>query len=536
MATKKKSSRRSTKAARSRGSLKALAGTAGRPKEFDPNDRALDAMPAILKELNEPRPHLSRYPISEAEFRKLKERAHKARVPRGKAQLSKDAGSKSEVSAAPVVALEAAPHAAAAAPTAATNFAGITATGWIPPDCTMAVGPSHVVLSVNSSIAIYNKAGGAALLQRTLTVWFANVIQNATIFDPKLLFDQHAARWVLLAVAVASNPNRSAYLLSISSTANPLGPWRNYLLDAMLDGKKKTNNWADYPSLGVDNRALYITSNQFVFNGNFAYAKLRVVPKTGPYSGGAAQFFDFVDMKNDDNTQVFTLQPCHTFGAPQVEYLVNSSFPEGNYLTVWQLVASGASFALNRTTVTTSPYTLAPNADQKGNNDPLNTGDVRVQRAVFRGDSIWCAVTTARNWAAGSNQAAIQWFQIRAAVPTLVQEGVYGAANIHYFYPACTPDNNGNMIMVFSRCSNTEFASAYFTGRTSTDPLGQLQSSVLLKAGVANYVRLDGSGRNRWGDYAGAGADPSNPKGIWFYTQFASAANTWGTWVGSAFF
>jgi hypothetical protein len=304
----------------------------------------------------------------------------------------------------------------------------------------------------------------------------------------------------------------------------------------MLDGKKKTNNWADYPSLGVDNRALYITSNQFVFNGNFAYAKLRVVPKTGPYSGGAPQYFDFIDMKNEDNTQVFTLQPCHTFGAPQVEYLVNSAFPEGNYLTVWQLVPSGASFALSRTTVTTSPYTLPPNADQKGNSDPLNTGDVRVQRAVFRGDSIWCAVTTARNWAAGSNQAAIQWFQIRAAVPTLVQEGVYGAANIHYFYPACTPDNNGNMIMAFSRCSNTEFASAYFTGRTSTDPLGQLQSSVLLKAGVANYVRLDGSGRNRWGDYAGAGADPSNPKGIWFYSQFASAANTWATWVGSAFF
>jgi hypothetical protein len=31
-------------------------------------------------------------------------------------------------------------------------------------------------------------------------------------------------------------------------------------------------------------------------------------------------------------------------------------------------------------------------------------------------------------------------------------------------------------------------------------------------------------------------ADPANPKGIWFYGEFAAAVNKWGTWVGSAFF
>ena len=521
---------------RVRGEPKALAGKSMKAEEFNPSEPALDAMPATLREVKEPRPYLSRYPIPDEEFRRLKERANKIKLPSGAATLAKDSGTKREVSAVAVVAMETAPAEPAAAPSPATNFAGIRATGWIPPDCTMATGPNHVVLSVNSSIEIYNKTGGAAVLQRTLTVWFANVIQSATIFDPKLLYDQHAGRWVLLAVAVASNPNRSAYLLSISSTANPLGPWRNYSLNAMVDGAQATNNWADYPSLGVDNRALYISSNQFVFNGNFAYAKIRVVPKAGPYSGGAATFFDFVDMKNADNTQAFAVQPCHTYGAPQVEYLVNSAFPGGRYLTVWEVAPSGSAFALKRTVCNTSPYTLPPNAEQKGNNDPLNSGDVRIQHAVFRGDSIWCALTTARSWAAGSSEAAIHWFQIRAAIPSLVQEGVYGAAKVHYFYPACCPDNNGNMIMVFSRSSKDEFGSIYFTGRKSTEPLGQLQPSALLKAGVANYVALDNGGRNRWGDYSGVSADPTNVKGIWFYGLFAAAPNTWGTWVGSAFF
>ena len=65
---------------------------------------------------------------------------------------------------------------------------------------------------------------------------------------------------------------------------------------------------------------------------------------------------------------------------------------------------------------------------------------------------------------------------------------------------------------------------------------GTLQASALLKGGVANYVGLDSGGRNRWGDYNGVAADPANARLIWFYSEYASAVNTWGTWVGSSFF
>jgi hypothetical protein len=532
MATKK-----SVKSGQAASAAKALAGKAGKAKDLDPNHESLDAMAASLPEVNEGRPATtSRYPISNEQFEKLKENAYKIKLAKGNATPAKDSGKKQEVSAMPIMAMEAAPIAPSAAPSASTNFAGIPYTNWFPPDCTMAAGPNHVLVSVNSSVAVYPKGGGGAVLQRTLTVWFSNIVQGLTIFDPKVLWDQHAGRWVLLAVAVSQQPKKSLYLLSVSASADPLGLWRNYSLNAMVDGSTATNNWADFPALGVDNKALYITSNQFAFGGGFQYAKIRVVPKAGPYSGGAAPFFDFVNMKNQNNTTAFTVQPCHTFGAPQVEYLVNSAFPSGNFLTVWRIVPSGASFALSRTTVATSSYALPPNAAQKGNNDPLNTGDVRVLHAVFRGDSVWCALTTAHNWGGAASQAAVHWFQIRAAIPALVQEGVYGAANIHYFFPACCPDNNGNMILVFSRCSPNEFGSCFYTGRKSTDPLGSLQPSALLKAGVANYVLKDAGGRNRWGDYNGVCADPINQKGIWFYSMYAGAVNKWATWVGSAFF
>jgi len=252
---------------------------------------------------------------------------------------------------------------------------------------------------------------------------------------------------------------------------------------------------------------------------------------------GRLRSLTFVGMRNPDNSLAFTLQPCHTFGAPQVEYLVNTRFPSGNTLTLWSITnPTSAVPTLTRQQVSVSPYRLPPNADQKGGPPPLNTGDVRVLHAVFRGDSIWTAFTTAQNWGGDLNTASIQWCQLRAATPAIVQQGVFGKSDFHYFYPALCPDNNGNMTMVFSRASINSFGSILYTGRQSTDPLGQLQPSAVLKAGAAHYVGLDGGGRNRWGDYAGVASDPANARLIWFYSEYASAPNTWATWVGSAFF
>ena len=485
-------------------------------------------------ELMEPRPATTtRYPISNEAFEKLKAAAAKAKVPRATAVRSKDV--KRRATQARAAMPEAPGDEPTAAPTASTNFAGITATGWIPPDCTLAVGPSHVIASVNSSMAIYTKVG-ALLMQRTLTQWFSNIVQGLTIFDPKALYDQHAGRWVLMAVASSSNPNVSMHLVSISATSNPMGTWRNYKFDAKLNGSANTNNWADFPAIGVDNQALYITSNMFAFGGGFQYAKIRVIPKAGPYAGGAAPYFDFSGMRNADNSLAFTIQPCHTFGAPQVEYLVNTGFPSANYVTVWQIVNPTGVPTLTRKQVVVSPYSLAPNAEQPGGATPLNTGDVRALHAVFRGDSIWTSFTVAHSWGVGLNRASIQWCQIRAAAPAVIQQGVYGAGTAHYFYPAICPDGNGNITMVFSRSGTGVFGTAAYTGRRAIDPLGTMQGSAVLKAGTAKYVALDSGGRNRWGDYNGVASDPSNSRVVWFYSLFASAVNTWSTWVGSAFF
>lgn len=493
---------------------------------------------ASAPELKINKPRTTRYPISLEEFARRKSVAATTTVrlnlrdsvvvaDKKRPQLRELAG----------LAMPAAPPPSGPGPSGALtpmgNFRGIPATGWLPPDCTMAAGPNHIVLAANSSIAIYSKAGGAALQQRTLAAWFSNVTSNTSIFDPKLLYDQHAARWVLLAVAISAD-NKSLFLLSASETADPTGRWRNYALDAARDGATKTNNWADYPGLGIDAHAFYLTANMFRVGGGFAYAKIRIVPKAPVYAGGAATFVDLVKMKNPDNTLAFTMQPCHTYGAPQAQYFVNSLFPKGNKLSVWSLTNPLTNPTLTVRSLEVSPYDMPPDADQKGGNLGLDSGDVRILHAVFRGGSIWTALTTRHIWSTGGSVAAVHWFQIDPAAGALVQQGIFGAGGRHYFYPALAPDNNGNAVLVFSVSSSNEFASIYFTGRAATDPVGQLRPGLMLKAGTANYVGTDDSGRNRWGDYAGVAGDPATPATIWFYSMFVEAANKWGTWVGSA--
>src|SRR5262249_62080422 len=98
------------------------------------------------------------------------------------------------------------------------------------------------------------------------------------------------------------------------------------------------------------------------------------------------------------------------------------------------------------------------------------------------------------------------------------------------------PESNWNMMMSFSRSETVDYASIRYTGRKSTDPLGQLQGSVLMKAGLGNSQRIDNQGRILWGDYAGIAVDPADQLQVWFYSMFADTGNKWGTWVGAARF
>jgi len=403
------------------------------------------------------------------------------------------------------------------------DFAGLGDTGWAPPDCSLAAGPSHLIMAINSAWALLDKAGNP-ILRCEFSDWFSNVVNDAIILNPKVIFDQYAGRWVIAACAWSTDGRHSWFLLSVSQARNPLGPWWNWAFDASLDGELETPHRADALGIGVDNAALYLTANMFDQQGAFQYAKLRVLNKSELYAGQATRWRDFWNLRNPNGSPVFGLQPAHTFGMPGVEYLLNAT-SDGLSLTQWSLTQPlSPQPHLTRRTISTVAYHLAPNARQPETTREIDTGDTRLVNAVFRNGLLWAAHTVAANWGEADNVSAIQWFQINPGAGTIPQQHIYGAPGLHYFCPTMMIDGQSNLIMVFNRAGETEFPSIRFAGRLSTDPLNTLQASARIKESRT-------AGPSLWGHYNGAAVDPNDTK-VWVVGQYAADDSEWATWIG----
>jgi hypothetical protein len=436
------------------------------------------------------------------------------------------------------------------APTSLANFEGIPQTAFRPPDCTLAVGPNDVMVSVNVDLVGYTKAGVQRFRWANFTTLFNPVLPpNAQLFDPKLAYDHYANRWIVCVAARRATPQGSWIMMAVSQTPDPAGPYWIWATDATVDGSTSTGNWADFPMLGFDTQGIYVSTNQFVFGGNFAYAKVRIFNKAELYAGGAGaghniRWFDFTRLRNSDNSLAFSVQPAAHFqglGGNPSAFLVNSLFPRGSSLTLWTLANplglwTGGAPTLTSASVACRSYDLPPAAVQRdGGTVRIATNDTRLLNAVFQSaggtQRLWTTHTSAFTWPGDTEARSVaQWYEIDVPSRTVVQQNAYGASGRHYFFPVVQTDSNRNAYLTFGRSAADEYGQLRQTGRLVGDPPGQLQGSALVAAGQSAY------NGGRWGDYFGIGRDPSDARTVWSYGEYAGTGNTWRTRVTSARF
>lgn len=430
------------------------------------------------------------------------------------------------------------------APGIQTNFAGIPQTAFQPPDNAIAVGPDHVLVAVNTDLAGYTKAGALLFRWPNMTSLFSPVLPiGVTIFDPQLAYDHYARRWIVVAVARRNSPVGSWIVIGVSQGADPAGAYWVWALDATRDGSNASNNWADFPMLGFDTQAIYISCNMFQFGGGFQYSKLRILNKAELYGGGVGpnhtiRWFDLWNLKNPDGGVAFTVTPAKHFrgtGGNPPAYLINSIWPSGNTLTMWTLTSplalwSGGTPALSNASVNCRGYELPPDALQSGTTTRVDTGDVRVTQVVFQNvggfQRLWAANTSKFTWS-GDNEArsVVNWYEIDVPTKTVSQQGAFGASGKHYFYPCIQTDLGRNAYLLCARSGATEFAQLRQTGRKVSDTPNSLQGSALVAAGSAAYVG------GRWGDYFGICRDGGDSSSVWMYGEHAGNGNTWATRV-----
>ncbi|NIM65324.1 MAG: T9SS type A sorting domain-containing protein [Candidatus Latescibacteria bacterium] len=419
------------------------------------------------------------------------------------------------------------------APALIQDFEGIDQTTLTPPDCDIAAGPEHVMVVVNSSFAIYDKCGNN-LREET----FASFLGDATnfLFDPKVIYDAFDGRWVMSIVARNNATSEGYVVIIVSDDNNPVGAWWSYYFDFTLDGGTPTNNWPDYPDIGMDHIALYITSNQFTFPPySFQYAKIRILDKSEIYNAVGASWYDFRNMLNPgDNLRAFTLRPSKMRTLPPQYWLVNSVSYGGNFLTLWAITDPLGTPSLTGYNVPVVAYDDPPPVIQP-NGTRVDCGDARLQNASYGNGRLWTGCAERHNWGEADDRSRLQMYQINTNTQSIFWELGWGSPGYYYAYPAVDFDISNRGIVCFSRGGPTEFIGTRYADLSLGGPLG---ASALLVAGLANYAG-GGSGTlsnpYRWGDYYGCDLDPSDNRTLWFYGQFASddPIPSWDTHIGA---
>ena len=413
------------------------------------------------------------------------------------------------------------------------NFPGVPRTNFIPPDASIAAGPTHIVGGVNSTFRIWDKQGNV-LKTISASTWLASIGLGigGTVSDPKIVYDHFSKRWIMSWITPPIGP-RAYDVISISDDSIPLGTWYNFAMRTDLNGNTPEDLWRDYQGVGYDANAIYITGNGFTLSSSsFRYSTLRIINKAQLYTNnaGPVSWYDMWDLRDASNQGInFGIRPTITYGNPNEYYLLCNANSGGTYVSLYKLVNPLSNPSMTGVAIPVVQYSSPPASGQLGSTATITSGNSAAFRSepVFRNGHLY-AVHAVRN----DIYSAFKYYKLNVTSNTAVQDITFGAPEFYYSFPAISVDKNENVMISFSRSATTQYIGAGFTTRAATDPLDFFNPSSLLQPGRGTYVNTGSS--NRWGDYNGSWLDPSNEEDFWIMTEYADLQNLWGVWVGNA--
>ena len=261
------------------------------------------------------------------------------------------------------------------------SFQGIPQTNSIPPDPHAAVGPNHIVTTVNTSFRISDKEGNT-LKTITASAWYQSTLAGAGPFDPQIMYDHFHDRWIMLWDHLGTTT--AYWLISVSDDSDPLGTWYNWALPAHVNGSSGSGNWGDYPGIGYDQDALYIVSREFTFGGFYQWPKVRIVGTNQLYQNNAGPVA-WMDMWNirDLSGQIHDgLRPTVVFSDPtDYPMLAPTTFGGSNtFWVLYKLINPLGTPSMTAVHIPVSAWTPAPNARQLG----WMSGDLDVEAGGSR--------------------------------------------------------------------------------------------------------------------------------------------------------
>jgi hypothetical protein len=378
-----------------------------------------------------------------------------------------------------------------------------------PPDQALCAGNGFVLESVNDVLNVYGSDGSSLLGVTDLNTFYGyqaainrgvSPLQfGPSLTDPTCHFDPASQRWFHVVLTLdrlspaAQTLNGKNHLdIAVSDTANPLGTWKVFKLPVQDDGTDGTPDHGcvarvringvltnvhsqclgDYPHIGMDANALYITTNEFdLFTpGRFHGSQIYTISKQGLTSGGPVNVVQFNTTALAPNLPFgipgFTVFPALSPGTGfrtdngGTEFLLSSvavfsTTGAFDQIVMWELTntqsidSSSPAVTLTAGTVSTQLYAVPPSSAQKAGDFPqgqcladgtlstplglgcwrllivppptgpfpqtetrLPSNDSRMQQVSYANGKLWAALDTAVT-VNGKNQAGAAFFVLQ---------------------------------------------------------------------------------------------------------------------------
>lgn len=407
-----------------------------------------------------------------------------------------------------------------------------------PPDTNGSVGATQYVQIVNTALAVFDKATGAALFGpvsvNTLWSGFGGGCETNNDGDPIVLYDKAAGRWIVSQFSVSTTPYLQCVAVSTSSDAT--GSWYRYAFNY------GSTQFPDYPKLGVWSDAYYITFNIFNNGVTFAGAKLCAYDRNSMLAGTSATQQCFQLSSSYGGVLPADLDGANTPPAGSPNYLINFT---SNTLNLWRF---HVDWSTPTSTKLTGPISIPVAAfsaacsggtciPQAGTAEKLDSlGDRLMYRLAYRNFGDHEALVVNHSVNTGSGNTGVRWYELRSpnSTPTVYQQGTYAPDSNYRWMGSIAMDQTGNILLGYSVSSSGMHPAVRYAGRVPSDTLGTLEAETSIIEGTGSQT----SNLSRWGDYSSMAIDPVDDCTFWFTSEYLKANGTfnWSTRIASVKF
>ena len=440
----------------------------------------------------------------------------------------------------------------------------------VPPDSMGAAGPEQFIVAVNGRIRSFDKTSATAdgivdvdtdiFFKPVMTPLGGGVTSNFTS-DPRIRYDRGTKRWFIVMIDVPNNgssyfANRVMIAVSDTPIVSAGTVWTYFFFNP-------TANFVDYPTLGVDNNALYIGANIFNLAGTaYVNADAYVVRKSSILGAGPGTVTVFSNLITGlgctpGQDGPYTPQGVDNASAAATEgYFIGVSWCFFSELVVRRVINPGsasptisANIAVN-TPLFTVVYTQPHLGNTLGVNGYLDASDTRLMSAQVRGGNLYTAhgITVDASGTAVSSvvfdpngRNAARWYRINSltTTPAVAESGtVFDNAAVAsarwYSYPGIQVTGQGHMAIGVTASGTLLRANGAYTGRLATDPAGATDTPTLYTNTLAAYdPAFDPGGAfgRRWGDYSYTSVDPNDDMSMYTIQEYTEADDSWGVRV-----